>query len=136
MGVQDDDELATQRRPRVLIADDDDTLRELMAKMLVRRGHEVREACDGDEVLEWLSVSVSLGLAPPDVLVLDVDMPRRTGVDLLVNLRNAGSEIPVILITARLSPEVRSVASWGAALVLEKPFTMDVLEAAVLGVKV
>jgi DNA-binding response OmpR family regulator len=131
MRVQDGSAM-NARRPRVLVADDDETLRELVAKMLVRRGHEVREACDGDEVLEWLSISASLGLALPEVLVLDVDMPGHTGIELLVSLRNAGSEIPIILVTARVSAEVREVASWGTAIVLEKPFTMEALEAAVL----
>ena len=63
---------------------------------------------------------------------VDVDMPGRTGVELLVSLLNAGSEIPVILVTARATAEVREIASWGKAIVLEKPFTMDALEAAVL----
>ena len=124
---------APGRDLRVLIADDDDDLREQIGSLLARRGYQTWEATDGQEVIEWLSVSRDLGLAPPDVLVLDVRMPSRSGVSLLTDLRRAGWHLPVVLMTANVDQEVRDAAIvWGAAAVLEKPFSTDALETILL----
>jgi FixJ family two-component response regulator len=78
-------------------------------------------------------VGHDLGLAAPDVLVLDVHMPHGSGVDLLTELRRAGWRVPVVLMTAYLDDEVREAAVvWGAATVLEKPFSTDALETVLL----
>jgi CheY-like chemotaxis protein len=117
------------RELRVLLADDDDVLRDSLASLLTRRGYQTREATNGQEVLEWLSVSRELGLAPPDVLVLDVRMPCLSGVSLLTELRRAGWHLPVVLMTAHVDEEVSDAAIvWGAAAVLEKPFSAEALE--------
>lgn len=118
---------------RVLIADDDDDLRERLASLLARRGYETWEATNGQEVIDWLHVGRNLGLTAPDVIVLDVRMPCYSGVSLLAELRRAGWHLPIILITAHADDEVRDAATiWGAAAVLEKPFSTDSLETVLL----
>jgi two-component system response regulator (stage 0 sporulation protein F) len=129
------DILATPQptHPRVLIADDDDVLREQLAALLARRGYETREAATGQEVVDWLRVGHELGLTPPDVIVLDVHMPCGSGVDLLTELRRAGWHLPVVLMSACVDDDVRDAAVvWGAAAVLEKPFSTDALETVLL----
>ena len=67
------------------------------------------------------------------MIVLDVHMPHGSGVDLLTELRRAGWHLPVVLMTACLDDEVRDAAVvWGAATVLEKPFSTDTLETVLL----
>lgn len=118
---------------RVLIADDDEDLREHLASLLAQRGYQTFEAADGEEVLEWLTVGRDLGLIAPDVIVLDVRMPGRTGVNLLTELRRAGWHLPIVLMTALVDDEVRDAAIvWGAAAVLQKPFSTDALETVLL----
>jgi CheY-like chemotaxis protein len=118
---------------RVLIADDDDDLREKLTVLLARRGCLTWEARNGAEVLDWLRVSRDLALPPPDVLLLDVRMPQRTGVDLISELRRAGWHLPIVLMTGLIDDEVRDAAVvWGAAAVLEKPFATDTLETVML----
>jgi two-component system, NtrC family, response regulator AtoC len=120
---------------RVLIADDDDDLRERLASLLARRGYDTWEASSGEEVVDWLHVGQDLGLAPPDVILLDVWMPFRTGVALLSELRRAGWHVPIVLMTANVDQQVTDAAVvWGAAAVLEKPFSTDALETVFLNV--
>jgi CheY-like chemotaxis protein len=118
---------------RVLIADDDDDLRERLASLLALHGYQTFEAASGDEVIEWLTVSRDLGLIAPDVIILDVRMPGHTGVSLLTELRRAGWHLPIVLMTALVDDEVRDAAVvWGAAAVLQKPFSTDALETVLL----
>jgi CheY-like chemotaxis protein len=120
---------------RVLIADDDDDLREKLSLLLGRRGCLTWEARNGAEVLDWLRTTSDLALAPPDVLLLDVRMPRHTGVDLLAELRRSGWHLPIVLMTALADDAVHDAAIvWGAAAVLEKPFSSDTLDTVLLNV--
>jgi CheY-like chemotaxis protein len=127
--------LADARTFRILLADDDPIFRPLIADRLVRRGHTLEEAEDGGEVIERFFLATSLQKAPPDVLLLDVNMPTMSGVDVLVALRCAGWDTPVLLMTANPNAELDVIADeWGAAAVLEKPFSTDALETALLNV--
>jgi len=58
-------------------------------------GHEVTTATDGQEVVDNLSAS-----SPPDILLLDAMMPGKSGIDALRELRGAGIEIPVLIVSA------------------------------------
>lgn len=134
-GTPDRFSTAREKDLRVLIADDDDNLREQLAALLARRGYETWEATNGQEVIEWLRVGHDLGLAAPDVLVLDVRMPHQSGVSLLTELRRAGWQVPVVLMTAHVDDEVTDTALvWGAAALLQKPFSTDELETVLLNV--
>ena len=114
----------------VLLAEDDGELRSLLAQALWRDGHRVIEASDGSELLEQIASDFvdEGGLAGIDVVVSDIRMPGWTGMNVLFGLRNAGCEVPVILITAFGEQQTHDTArKLGAACVLDKPFDIDVL---------
>ncbi|MEI9950463.1 MAG: response regulator [Pseudomonadota bacterium] len=118
---------------RLLLAEDDFELRELLASVLRADGHEVVEACDGNEL--WALLSRENGAespAPFSLVVSDVRMPGLTAFDVLARLQRALTETPVILITAFGDRTTHSRAlRLGASRVLDKPFDFDELRDAV-----
>lgn len=78
---------------RILVVDDDALLRRTLTRFLKREGFRVSEATDGEEAWEFVQEH------EVDVIITDVKMPRRTGIELLESLREEQSDIPVILIT-------------------------------------
>ena len=88
---------------KILIVDDDPKLRGFVAKGLEANGIESVSASDGDEALRVLAGL----LERPDLVLLDVMMPGKGGMEFLEELRRSGSEIPVIFVTARRSVEDR-----------------------------
>lgn len=86
----------TDRPSVILIADDDEDILELVSLTLEQAGHDTIRASDGDEAL-------SLALRHrPDACVLDVVMPKRTGLEIIEVLRDTEetSDIPILLLTA------------------------------------
>jgi len=79
----------------VLIADDSETILLLMRTRLEMAGYEVLTAADGQEVLDAIA-----GNGIPDLLLLDAMMPRKSGIDALRELRGAGHEVPVLIVSA------------------------------------
>lgn len=125
--------LALARR-RVLVAEDDPSLRRLIAAVLRDAGYEVVEAQDGVQLLEQIERQLAGQRARSDsfVVVTDVNMPGLTGLDVLAILRCAFARTPVVLITAFGDAETRSEArDLGAVTVLDKPFDVNVLRAVV-----
>ncbi len=122
----------TQRHARVLLAEDDETLRRLLADVLRQDGYEVEEARDGTELLERIDASlvVRWERAEQVVVVADVHMPGFTGLDVLAILRCAHCVAPVVLITAYGDPETHAEARELGAVVLDKPFELDALRSA------
>lgn len=110
-------------------------MRSLITTALRADGFDVLEACDGRELYEILMAMSPPGprLAPPDVIVSDVRMPGPSGLDGLALLRQTSWSVPVIVITGfgdlATHDEARRL---GAAVVLDKPFDLDVLRTAVL----
>jgi DNA-binding response OmpR family regulator len=105
--------------PLVLCADDDPDILSLVALRLQRAGYGVAQAVDGEQAL-----SLARELRP-DVLVLDVMMPRLSGTDVLEALRadEATASLPVVLLSARAQDEdiARGLRA-GADAYLAKPF--------------
>ncbi len=79
---------------RVLVADDSETILLLMRTRLELAGYEVETAADGQEVTERVAA------APPDLLLLDAMMPRKSGIDALRELRAAGVGTPALIVSA------------------------------------
>ena len=112
------------RPARILVADDDADLLELVSDALREDGYEVVEEHDGGRLLVRIAAVYAPGstVEPIDLIVSDVCMPVCSGLDVLVGLRNARWATPVILMTAYGDPDVRARASHLGALLLEKPF--------------
>ena len=108
---------ANQYGQTVLVVDDEPMIREVLSQYLLRDGFEVREAADGDEAIEQLAE------ATPDLVLLDLMLPKRNGLDVLRHVR-ATSSLPVILLTA-LGEEKDRVAGLelGADDYVVKPFS-------------
>jgi CheY-like chemotaxis protein len=110
---------------KVLIADDDRTIRALLGDVLADMGHQVVAAENGAEAVE-LCLQES-----PDVVVLDFLMPKLSGLDALKRLRELGCRTPVVLLTAISDASIREL---GDAVqpdaILEKPFRRKAIERA------
>lgn len=102
---------------RVLVVDDEPTVREVLAAYLDRDGFKVREAADGLAALQ------SITEEPPDLIVLDVMIPKIDGLSILSETRRHTS-IPVILLTARAEEADRILGlELGADDYVVKPFS-------------
>jgi two-component system C4-dicarboxylate transport response regulator DctD len=111
---------------RVFLAEDDPMLRTLFAETLVDAGFEVHTAADGVAMALLLSSPPDGQL--PDVIVMDVRMPRVSGIDVLAELERRGLDMPVILVTGFGDPALYTQAtSAGAVVVLDKPVGPDEL---------
>ena len=84
----------------VLVADDSETILLLMRTRLELAGYDVQTAADGQEVTE----RVGLGGGGPDLLLLDAMMPRKSGIDALRELRQAGVDTPALIVSAHQDP--------------------------------
>ena len=82
-------------KPRVLVVDDDKAVRESLRRSLEFNGYDVHLAADGAEAL------AGIGAVAPDVVVMDVMMPRLDGLEATRALRTAGNDVPIIVLTAR-----------------------------------
>jgi DNA-binding response OmpR family regulator len=121
---EDDDMTGT----KVLVVDDEPTVREVVAGYLRRDGHEVSEAADGNVALEMLEAET------PDLVVLDMMLPGVNGLDILRRVRST-SNIPVIMLTARAEESDRVAGlELGADDYVVKPFSPRELAARVNGV--
>jgi DNA-binding response OmpR family regulator len=117
--------------PTILVADDEEDLRELVTYRLSRSGYNVIGAEDGQAAFELAAERT------PDLMVLDVMMPKLDGYELTRRLRAeaALSSIPVILLTARSQEsDIDRGFEVGADDYLKKPFNPDELVARVRAV--
>ena len=107
-------------RPRVLVVDDDRAVRESLRRSLEFNGYAVALAGDGAEAL------AGIGGASPDVVVMDVMMPRLDGIEATRALRAAGNDVPILVLTARDSVGDRvDGLDAGADDDLTKPFALE-----------
>jgi CheY-like chemotaxis protein len=109
--------------PRILLAEDDAQMRELVSGDLRRAGYSVVECGDGAALLERLESASREDGWGVDLVVADVRMPELTGLEALERLRDADPFTPYIVVTAFGSAETRLAATrLGAIAVLDKPF--------------
>ena len=78
---------------RILVVDDESMVRHTLRAILERAGHTVEEAEDGDECLAAVRHS------PPDLILMDIIMPNREGVETITTLRRSGVTVPVVAIS-------------------------------------
>jgi CheY-like chemotaxis protein len=121
-------ETDTNEVRRVLVVDDDPSIRKLIVAALRREGYEFLEAPNGKEALELMR-----GVLRPHVVVLDLMMPVLSGWDVLLE-RLADTDlmrIPVIIVSANRDPEVAIAVDKGICAFLPKPFDIAALSALV-----
>jgi DNA-binding response OmpR family regulator len=114
---------AHDARPRALVVDDEQPLRELIVVTL-GDAFECEEAADGDSALEMMRES------PPDLVLLDMMMPGRSGLDVLKEMRREPmlKRVPVCVVSAWQAPgDVAAALGAGADRFLAKPFRVDEL---------
>jgi DNA-binding response OmpR family regulator len=110
---------------RILVADDSETILLLMRTRLEMAGFEVQAAADGQEVVD--AVRTAAG-NPPDILLLDAMMPRKSGIDALRELRQAGVATPALIVSAH-QDEMDAASSAGLEIAgfVTKPIDFDQL---------
>ena len=119
---------------RILVAEDDPALRRLVDMLLSNQGYDVLTVNDGADAL------AAVENWPPDALVVDVMMPRMSGLTVCRELRADGrfATVPIILLTARVFDEdIQAVMELGGIEFMNKPFSprqlVAVLESLVTG---
>jgi DNA-binding response OmpR family regulator len=111
--------------PKVLLAEDDAAIADPLARALRREGYDVDVCTDGVTALEQ-------ALRQPDLVVLDIGLPGMDGIEVCRRLRQEGSAVPVLVLTAR-AEEVDTVVGLdaGADDYVTKPFKLAELQARV-----
>jgi two-component system, OmpR family, response regulator MprA len=109
---------------RILVVDDDPAVRESLRRALQLEGYDVELASDGAEALYRLEVRD----VEPDAIVLDVLMPQVDGLEVCRRLRQGGSQLPVLMLTARdeVADRVAGLDA-GADDYVVKPFALEEL---------
>ena len=113
---------------KILVADDSRVMRQIVIRTLRQAGfsgHDIVEAEDGADGFEKVQTE------KPDLVLSDWNMPNKTGIDFLRDLRGSGNQTPFGFVTSEGSEEMRSIADQaGALFLIAKPFTADAFEAA------
>lgn len=105
---------------RILVVDDEEQMLGLLNEMLTLAGHEVVTAVDGQDGIERLQEEQF------DVIISDLAMPRKTGVDVLKAAKSVDPNCPVVIITGFPSPETaEKLIRIGASEFITKPFEVD-----------
>lgn len=111
---------------QVLLAEDEDTVREFVSRVLVMHGHSVLEARDGAQAVELMSQHHF------DLLLTDIVMPIMDGITLALKVRATRPDVPIILMTGYANESQRAHnLSVLIEELLTKPFNKDELVAAV-----
>jgi DNA-binding response OmpR family regulator len=121
---------------RVLLAEDDNEMRRLLASTLRREHCEVIEARTGVQLSELIALESGNARAPVDLIISDVRMPGKSGLEVLSLLRVRDSSTPVILITGFGEADTHAEAHrLGALAVFNKPFDIDDLRMMVVSLR-
>jgi DNA-binding response OmpR family regulator len=111
---------------RFLVAEDDEALGMYLKRGLEADGHEVRLVADGQAAMDGFLDEV------PEFMILDLNMPRMDGTEVLQRVRMASEEVPVLILTARKDMEARlKCLDLGADDCMLKPFSLAELRARV-----
>jgi CheY-like chemotaxis protein len=110
---------------RILIADDEPVLRELLEETLLRKGHEVVQAKNGIEALRKFTDD-----GPFDLVITDYQMPGKNGVVLIMDIRRANPNQKIIMVSAD-PPQIDTLTrkDTGDFSVLQKPYRNEALYA-------
>lgn len=106
---------------KILIVDDSKTAREFLVMILEDAGYRTAEAGNGNECLEKIKADM------PDLVIMDIVMPDREGIETTILLKKSHPELPVIAVSgAALNDSyLKNVKRFGARATLPKPFTRE-----------
>jgi CheY-like chemotaxis protein len=107
---------------QILLIDDDEQFRAMLAQMLAEDGHQVTTARDGDEGFRMASQSNS------DLIITDILMPRQDGIQMIVALSHGANKVPIVAMSGgrrAISADfnLESATLVGVKATLSKPFT-------------
>lgn len=107
---------------KVLCAEDDELMRLEMKEKITAKGWEVVEAADGEEALKKYKE------CQPDVIILDMDMPKQMGLEVLQLIRVSDLQIPVVIYSSLAEEsKLQSALDCGAQIYLIKNYSVDLL---------
>ncbi len=113
--------------PKLLITDDDCSIRRTLEEVFVGRGLQVATAGDGDEAIALIERE------PIHLLLVDVHMPRVSGLEVIRYLREAGQSVPCVVMSAAMTDTIeREAESMGAYRVLTKPIRLATIRETVM----
>ena len=111
---------------RILVADDEEGIRELLREQLAASGYITDEATDGAEAIDKLEHGTY------ELAILDINMPKKSGLEVLKHIRDRQMKMGVIMLTGRLGFSVGSESMLlGADEYITKPFDLEYLELAI-----
>lgn len=107
---------------RVAVIDDEIAIRRALERLLRISGYETTSFASAEAYLE------ESGAEPPDCILLDLQMPQMSGLDLLRRIHESGNPPPVIIVTASTDDELRGLChEYGASGWLQKPVEREAL---------
>ena len=107
----------------ILVVDDDPSVRSTIGHALATLGYGVREAPDGPTALEIVAAD------PPDLVILDYMMPGMDGAEVARGIAAIDAELPIVFSTGHAALRALRAAAGEDVRILEKPFTLDELDA-------
>ena len=114
--------MATGATLRVLVVDDEPAIRRFLRLSYIAEGYLVEEAEDGGSALALLRTRA------PDLLILDLGLPDLDGLEVIRQLRELGSDIPIVVLSSRMDEKSKVLAlDLGADDYVTKPFGIDEL---------
>ncbi|MFH1227709.1 MAG: response regulator [Planctomycetota bacterium] len=117
-------------KAKIMVVDDDADIRFILEKFLHKHGYEVATAQTGEEALKYIEREKS---SPPNLVLLDINMPGMDGILTLKKIKELDSEIGVVMISGLNDMELtRKAAELGSYDYIMKPFNMEYLEMVVL----
>ncbi len=110
-------------RPVALIAEDSATTRKILERLAEERGFHVIEAVDGQEAVDGATEH------QPDLIFLDIHMPKMNGLEALEEIRDRDPNVPVVIVSSTADPETSEEAlSLGAVNLIRKPFNREEIQ--------
>ena len=117
----------TEQRHRALLVEDDQGIRRLVERLLLRRGFEVDSATDGQIALE------KLGSGTYSILILDLMVPKVNGFQIIEYIKREKLELPVAVVSAVSQQALTKLDLQIVKVVIPKPFDVEEFTRAIMG---
>ena len=118
--------------PRILVAEDDAEMLEILVEVLRADGYDVQGANDGGRMLVQLAKGPTCNYQDVDLIISDIRMPVISGLQMVETLRVAHCDVPIILMTGFGDARTRTHAESLGAVLFDKPFGIDDLRSVVV----